>query len=144
MGVTLMDGTLILHLLISLCWFGKILLSYSLPFFLILDFMWEMVCLLDFGWIYGGGIFTYPKCFLDYSDYPKIRRLGYQRVFHVLLGHIWNLVFSRDLYDWEVDMVANLMLFLKDVFLYDFFQDQKIWTLNSSGLFSLRSMFSSF
>lgn len=53
----------------------------------------------------------------------------------------WNIQFSHDLYDWEVDMVGDLMSLLKEVFLSQSFLDQRIWTLESSGKFSSKSLF---
>lgn len=56
-------------------------------------------------------------------------------------GTSWNFPFSRDLYDREVDLLANLMLCLKEVFMSNAFHDQRVWVLESSGVYSLRSFF---
>lgn len=56
-------------------------------------------------------------------------------------GFSWLLLFSRDLYDWEVNWVADLMLRLNDVFFSPSFVDQRVWALESSGNFSTKLVF---
>lgn len=56
-------------------------------------------------------------------------------------GISWNLSFSRDLYDWEVDSLASLTLSLKEVFLSFDFLNMRVWVLESSGVFTSKSLF---
>lgn len=52
-------------------------------------------------------------------------------------GLSWNLAFSRDLHDWEVLWVSEIMFTLNEVFLFPSFEDQRAWALDSSGRFLL-------
>lgn len=60
-----------------------------------------------------------------------------------LSGHKWNLTFSKDLYDWEVDTLGPLISSLEGVFISFIFSNKKIWILESSGLFSCKFLFQS-
>lgn len=57
------------------------------------------------------------------------------------IGLSWNIDFSRDLYEWEANMFGILSHMLKNVLISPSFLDKKIWVLNSSGIFSSKSMF---
>lgn len=81
------------------------------------------------------------------SSHPKLFRISNQKgalisdiVFPSLFGHRWNLTFSRDLYDWEVDMLAPIILNLEEFFIAQN-EDKRIWILESSGKFSCKSFF---
>lgn len=58
-----------------------------------------------------------------------------------LSGNSWNLKFKRDLYDWEVNLLAPLVSKLEIVFISHSFPNKRVWTLESSGLFSCKSFF---
>lgn len=55
------------------------------------------------------------------------------------IGPSWNLTFSRDLYEWEVDLSANLLSSLNENFILNSFLDKNIWILESSGRISSKS-----
>lgn len=50
-------------------------------------------------------------------------------------GHTWNLTFSRDLYEWEVDLLAPLVSNLEEAFISQIEKDKRIWILGPQGSF---------
>lgn len=56
-------------------------------------------------------------------------------------GLSWNLLFSRRLYDWEVQTITALRDSLHEVFLARLAMDKRIWILESSRTFSSKSFF---
>ena len=52
---------------------------------------------------------------------------------------LWNLLFSRDLYDWEALLVTTLLDSFNDIFLSRSSVDKRVWTLESFGMFSSKS-----
>lgn len=53
----------------------------------------------------------------------------------------WNLPFSRDLFEWEVELLANLFSSLNGVFISNIILDKRVWTLESSGQLTSKSFF---
>lgn len=85
------------------------------------------------------------------SSFPKLFRLLVNKeakVSEVITNSSsslsWNIQFSRELCDWKVDILGNLMSFLNEVFLSQSFLDHRIWILESSSQFSSKYLLLSF
>lgn len=97
---------------------------------------------LSSGKTYGG----VTKAILNL--FPRLFRLSSQEeslVCDVLSfsspGLSWNLNFSRDLFNWEVDLLGNFLSNLKEVYISTSFPDIRIWNLESSENLSSKSFF---
>lgn len=66
-----------------------------------------MVIEQDFGRIYGGVIILYQNPIQDFCISSYKDTFVYDILTSSQSGASWNLVFSRDLFEWEVDIVAD-------------------------------------
>ena len=53
----------------------------------------------------------------------------------------WNPCFSRNFYDWELDVVNNLFLKLSEFGRVREKQDKMVWKVSKNGVFSIRSFY---
>lgn len=67
------------------------------------------------------------------SSYPRLFHLSNKKEATIskilspsFFGHSWNLTFSRDLYDWEVDLLALLVSNLEEAFISQVEEDKRI------------------
>lgn len=56
-------------------------------------------------------------------------------------GLEWNLLFTRDLYEWKVDSIGTLTEHLKDAYISYDDSVARVWSPTSDGLFSSKSFF---
>lgn len=82
------------------------------------------------------------------SLYPRLFRVFSQKeavvadfLFNSTNELSWNLLFTRELFDWEAQIVTSLLDSLHDVFLSRLAMDKRIWILESSRKFSSKSFF---
>lgn len=60
---------------------------------------------------------------------------------HSPQGILWNLLFSRDLFEWEVELVGKLIDDLNLVYISRDGEDRWIWSPSSDGQFSSNPSF---
>lgn len=66
--------------------------------------------------------FSFPRLFrLAIHKHAKVS----ESIF-LTKGNPWTIYFSRDLYDWEVDQLGNLMMPLKDAYISSSFPDSQV------------------
>ena len=58
------------------------------------------------------------------------------------VGDGWNLLFSRALNDWEIEMVERFMLKIQAFRVQREDEDKVVWTTSRSGDFSVKSLYS--
>lgn len=56
-------------------------------------------------------------------------------------GLSWNLSFTRDLYEWEVNLVDNLVELLHEVYISKSDPNIRIWSPSSDGKYLTKSFF---
>lgn len=82
------------------------------------------------------------------TTYPRLLRIAMHKsamVVEVLSlginGINWNLLFTRDLYEWEISIVGELMENLCLVFIDRADRDSRIWAPSADDTFSFKSFF---
>lgn len=83
------------------------------------------------------------------SLYPHLYRLSSQK--DAIVAEIlsfssnsdlsWNLNFSRELLEREIPMVVHLTCLLNDVYVSSRDPNVRVWSLSSSSVFSIKSLF---
>ena len=58
------------------------------------------------------------------------------------VGDGWNLLFSRALNDWEIEMVGQFILKIQAFRVQREDEDKVVWTTSRSGDFSVKSLYS--